>query len=116
VCGILFVVNATRCSRLEKINRVKGLSNVLRDIEDTFLEHELTVQQEAELQDIANGCKNDLSTLQVKLTEYRELDSTNRTRRVWKRLKWEPEDIRELRSRITSNISLLNAFNARINR
>jgi hypothetical protein len=29
---------------------------------------------------------------------------------VWKRLKWEPEDIKQLRSRISTNIGLLNAF------
>jgi hypothetical protein len=49
------------------------------------------------------------------LEKYQELDSDPNTfgrtsRRVWKRLKWEPEDIRELRSRITSNISWLNVF------
>jgi Cdc6-like AAA superfamily ATPase len=37
-------------------------------------------------------------------------------KRVWKRLKWEPEDITELRSRISSNIDLLNAFNGRLTR
>ena len=37
-------------------------------------------------------------------------------KKVWKRLKWEPEDIRELRSRINSNITLLNAFNGRLTR
>jgi hypothetical protein len=33
---------------------------------------------------------------------------------VWKRVKWEPDDIREFRSRITANITLLNAFNGRV--
>lgn len=31
-------------------------------------------------------------------------------KRVWKRLRWEPEDIRELRHRIISNITLLNSI------
>jgi hypothetical protein len=103
-------------------DRVKGLSNVLRDIEDALPQRELTVQQEKELQDIANGCFNVLTALQAKLGYYRELDQPNgksfrgTTQRVWKRLIWEPEDIQELRSRIISNISLLNAFNAQINR
>ena len=35
-------------------------------------------------------------------------------RRAWKRLQWEPEDIRDLRSRISSNIALLNALNGRL--
>ena len=37
-------------------------------------------------------------------------------KKVWKRLKWEPEDIRDLRSRVSSNIALLNAFNGRLTR
>lgn len=35
---------------------------------------------------------------------------------MWKRLKWEPEDIKELRSRIGTNIGFLNAFNGRLTR
>jgi hypothetical protein len=31
-------------------------------------------------------------------------------KRVWKRLKWEPDDIRDLRSRIVANVILLNTF------
>jgi Cdc6-like AAA superfamily ATPase len=37
-------------------------------------------------------------------------------KRVWKRLKWEPEDIKQLRSRISTNIGLLNAFTSRLTR
>lgn len=37
-------------------------------------------------------------------------------RRAWKRLKWEPEDVRELRNRISSNVILLNAFNGQFAR
>lgn len=36
--------------------------------------------------------------------------------RTWKRLKWEPSKIHELRQRIISNIALLDAFNGRITR
>ena len=35
---------------------------------------------------------------------------------MWKRLKWEPEDIKQLRNRISTNIGLLNAFTSRITR
>jgi hypothetical protein len=49
------------------------------------------------------------------LDKYRELEhrggSLNiRVKKVWKRLKWEPEDVRELRDQITSNVTLLNTF------
>lgn len=55
------------------------------------------------------------------LDKYRELASRERgvsktAKRAWKRLTWEPDDIRELRSRITSNITLLNSFSKRCTR
>jgi len=79
------------------------------------------MEQEAELKQIANGCRNVLSELEHTLDEYDELKSghgsvSKRVKRVWKRLKWEPEDIKQLRSRISSNIALLNAFTSRITR
>jgi hypothetical protein len=66
-----------------------------------------------ELDNVAKGCFNVLTKLKETLEKYQELGFDQKTfgktsRRVWKRLKWEPEDIRELRSRITSNISLLS--------
>jgi len=104
-------------------NRVKSLSNVLRDIEDILDEREPTSQQKTELQDIAKGCRNVLDELKETLERYKELGSnsnpktfTRNARRVFKRMKWEPEDIKELRSRIVANITLLNAFNGRLTR
>jgi Cdc6-like AAA superfamily ATPase len=37
-------------------------------------------------------------------------------KKALERIKWEPENIRELRSRISSNITLLNAFNRQLTR
>jgi hypothetical protein len=39
-----------------------------------------------------------------------------RVKRAWKRLTWEPDDVRELRSRITSNVTLLNSFSEQFTR
>jgi hypothetical protein len=106
-------------------NRVKSLSSVLRDIEDFLDEREPTSQQKTELQDIAKGCRNVLDELKETLERYKELDSNSNpnpktfarnARRVFKRLKWEPEDIKELRNRIVANITLLNAFHGRLTR
>lgn len=57
-----------------------------------------------------------LSTLNKMLDEYNSLDTNSKSfgdmsRRVLKRFKWDPEDVKYLRSRIVSNIDLLNAFN-----
>jgi hypothetical protein len=55
------------------------------------------------------------------LDKYRELNLNpesvdKKMKKVWKRLKWEPEDIRDLRRRVSSNVTLLNAFNGRLTR
>lgn len=45
--------------------------------------------------------------------ESRQRGISKRVKRAWKRLTGEPDDIRELRSHITSNIILLNSFSER---
>lgn len=102
-------------------NRVRSLSIVLLDVEVVLSDRELRNEQEAELKQIANGCGNVLDQLEHTLDEYDELKSghgsvSKRVKRMWKRLKWEPEDIKQLRSRISTNIGLLNAFTSRLTR
>jgi hypothetical protein len=68
------------------------------------------------LEDIDKGCRNVLDELERILKKNTELSSESgsvgkRIKRVWKRLQWEPEDIDKLRSRISTNIAFLNAFN-----
>ena len=68
------------------------------------------------MKSILEGCQNILSELERTLDKYAELESQQtsigrRVKRVWKRLSLEPADIRNLRSRVNDNISLLNAFN-----
>lgn len=66
------------------------------------------------MEDIDKGCRNILYELQRLLDRNTELESGmsgKRIKRVWKRLKWDPEDIDKLRSRINTNIGFLNAFN-----
>lgn len=86
-------------------------------------EPDLTAQQKAELRVISDGCLDVLQKLEQTLAKYSELslapsssDVKNRVKRAWKRLKWEPEDIKELRSRIVANVTLLNAFQGKITR
>lgn len=103
------------------IPRVRSLSIILQDVHIISQQRDLTDKQEKELRCIAAGCHNVLSTLDKTLEKYQELGSEPndgdlrgfpfKVRRRLKRLKWEPEDIKELRSRVITNISLLNAFN-----
>jgi peptidoglycan hydrolase CwlO-like protein len=100
---------------------VRSLSIVLQDVEVVLSEPDLSTQQKTELREIANGSHNVLKELEETLDKYGELKSDSasigrRVKRVWKRLKWEPEDIKELRSRIVANIILLNTFQGNISR
>lgn len=101
--------------------RVRSLSIVLQDVEDRLSGPDLDELQEKELRDITNGCCDVLNELKKTLDKYSELKSGHsgagsRAKRIWKRLKWEPDDIKELRSRIIVNVTLWNAFQGRIDR
>ncbi|KAM0130917.1 hypothetical protein ACHAP3_007144 [Botrytis cinerea] len=94
---------------------VRSLSIVLQDIEDELSLPDLDTKQESELKEIVDGCRDVLEKLQRLLSTYGELRSDSRgvgykAKKVWKRFQWEPDDIKELRSRITTNVAFLNAF------
>lgn len=98
-----------------------SLSNILRDIEVYLPERNLTDQQNLDLQQYTEGCRNLLNELHNLLTKYRRLEESSdgfreKARKMWKRLDWEPKDIGELRSRITSTVSVLNTFLTGVNR
>ena len=62
-----------------------------------------------------------LEDLERTVDKYSELRSGRegvggRVKRAWKRLQWEPDDIRDLRSRIAANVTLLSAFQGRVAR
>jgi hypothetical protein len=102
-------------------DRVRNLSIVLQDLDVVLSESELDSQQETDLQQISGSSRNVLTDLEKTLGKYGELEASGgslgqKMKRVWKRLKWEPEDIRELRDRIISNVTLLNTFLGRISR
>ena len=104
-----------------RFNRVKSLSDVLRDTGKLLPKQEITGQQETELNGISERCCNILEELDKALDRYQELDSRansfgGKSRRVWKRLTWDPKDVDGFRSRITSNVLLLNTFLGRLTR
>ena len=103
------------------MDRVRSLSIVLLDVDVDLSQLEPGSQEKQELEDIRASCWNVLAELEKTLDKYVELESKpksvgKKVRKAWKRLKWEPEDIRELRNRISSNVTLLNAFNGRLTR
>jgi hypothetical protein len=101
------------------IHRVRSLSIVIQDVDVVLSDCDPDAPQKADLQEITGNCHNILCDLEKTLDKYGELQTHGgnlgkRVKRVWKRLKWEPEDIRELRDRISSNVTLLNTYTTRI--
>lgn len=102
------------------IYRVRSLSHVLLDVEAEVLPG-LDAKHKNEQQEIIHHCDDILNQLQKLLGKYSKLKSDSKdvreqVKRIWKRIQWEPEDIKELRSRIASNVAVLNTFQATVMR
>ncbi|OAL04266.1 hypothetical protein IQ06DRAFT_96048 [Phaeosphaeriaceae sp. SRC1lsM3a] len=100
---------------------LRSLSIVLTDAEVTISEQDLSLQDKANHQDVLDSCQRALRKLEHTIDKYSELGSQqtsigSKLKRAWKRLSIEPEDIRELRSNINVNITLLTAFTGRLTR
>ncbi|KAJ9217078.1 hypothetical protein DTO166G4_1133 [Paecilomyces variotii] len=95
-------------------NELRSLSITVQDVEVDLSNTDLSNQQRLELQNLAESCRDVLVEIEKMISRYYQLDTSHGIKGVWKRLKWEPDDVRDLRNRICSNISLLNAFNGRI--
>lgn len=100
--------------------RVTSLSSILDKVNIVLPQRDLDDEQKKQFSTISSGCHNVLNKLREVLENYQELGSDfkscdpkslrTKIQKGWKRLKWKPEDVTELRSRINSNISLFNAF------
>lgn len=98
-------------------NRVKTLSHLLQDLEDVIPARNLSVALRKTLEEHLTTCGKLLNDLNSALEKYHGLGPAgSRARKIWHRLKWEPDDIRDLRLRLSSNIALLNGMNDLLNR
>lgn len=94
-----------------------GLSNVLGNIESVQSQQELTDWEKNALVPVLKECHNVLIALGKVVDENSYLKRSNspglreKSLRAWKRVTWKPDDVQELRLRITLNINLLIAFN-----
>ncbi|KAK1141016.1 hypothetical protein N8T08_009673 [Aspergillus melleus] len=100
-------------------NEVRNLSFVMQDVEVDLFSKFLDDRQKEELCRIAESCRCVLVEIVAMIANYTELgfnsDRKGKTvKRAWKRLRWKPADVLDLRSRLISNVGLLNAFNGQI--
>lgn len=75
--------------------------------------------QKTELWNISSNCRSVLNDLEKVLGGFSGLDVKpegilQKGERVWNRLKWKSDCIRDFRNRIISNVTLLNTFNQQI--
>ena len=81
----------------------------------------LAEEEDHNLQSLAKGCRDVLEELDAILQKFYEIgaDPQNfkaKSKKAWKRFRWDEEQVNVLRSRIISNISMLNAFNGSLTR
>ena len=78
-------------------------------------------EQQERLRDHTQGCQNVLDELDRVLVKYRPLDIDitgfrGKSQKLFTKLKFEPDDIKDLRSRISSSVSLLTHFHVQLTR
>ncbi|KAJ5628952.1 hypothetical protein N7490_011180 [Penicillium lividum] len=91
-------------------DEVRRLSILIQDVE-TYIPN---AAQKDRLEQIANDCKDVIHDMWKVIGEYREIGQKSSIKHIWKRLKLDPEDVRELRDRVCSVIESLTAINVRI--
>lgn len=76
----------------------------------------LNQKQGQDLASLVQGCRDVLTELNTILKKHGILATSSRSfriksQRAWNKLRWDQDEVRELRRRITLNTSLLNTFN-----
>lgn len=87
---------------------VASLHVVLKEVAELISENDMSPTKQKSLAIITRGCDGVLKDLQALVAKYELLPMKSRI--AWDWAKYGMEDIGELRSRLTSNIGLLNIF------
>jgi hypothetical protein len=88
---------------------VEALHVVLESIKKVVLGVGLDASNINDLNRVSRGCITVLTELEALMKKHKSLGSS---RGAWDRLRWGQENIDLLRARLTSNVSLLTAFNS----
>ncbi|KAK6842242.1 hypothetical protein PG987_003102 [Apiospora arundinis] len=100
-------------------DEVRSLVIVIQDVDIFLTCQEMTESDQKDLHAIIDRCKGVLLDAQRMLDKYSTLESRTggirgKAQRAWKQLTWEPVEIRDLRMRISSNITMLNGFSSKV--
>ena len=94
---------------VELSTEVGALHNVIKETEELLSQQSLTPQQETRLQACQQGCVDALNDLDRILVKYESLGTNSR--RTFDRMGFGTQDMNEIRLRLISNVSMLDAFN-----
>ena len=81
---------------------------MLKESEETLFHRPLKTTRAERLIVIKDGCDKVLTDLQSLVDKYESLGT--QSKRTWDRMKWGNEDISEIRARLISSTTMLNAF------
>lgn len=103
------------CGFPDTANRVAGLFLVLDEIAPNVSEGQLSDKQTADLSSLIKGTSDVLEEVTVVLHKYKSLGQESPTvgskvEKVWKKIRWDPDAIKNFRSRIISNTAILDTF------
>ncbi|CEI63860.1 hypothetical protein FVEN_g9161 [Fusarium venenatum] len=73
----------------------------------------MSEEHAANFNEILATCQTVLHKLESMMNKWSGISDTSKSKtaqRLWKRLRWEPDEVSDLRMQITSKVALLNAF------
>lgn len=88
---------------------------MVHDIEVDLSTADLGDCQQNELQSIKQSCCDTLTDIESMVNRY-SAKEFHRLGRIWRRVTWDPDELRHLRNRVCVNVGNLNAFNGRLAR
>ena len=92
------------------------MSDILGKIDKIFpAKNGIIAQQHAELEQPLLACRKVLTDLDRVLDKYHDLDKDSQAicllwhkcKRLWKKLQWEPDSVKDIESRLASNLDNL---------
>ena len=93
----------------ELSSEVGALHNVINETEELLSQQDLTAKQKDKLNVSRVGCEDVLKDLDKLLAKYESLGT--KSQRTFDRMGYGLQDINGIRIRLTSNVTLLDAFN-----
>ncbi|KAJ5552018.1 hypothetical protein N7535_000035 [Penicillium sp. DV-2018c] len=94
---------------------VRTLAIILQDVDVQQPDLDIDDHHQKQLEQISRSCWTLLKELEVAIGEYKIVEYCGtalhkKAKSIWKRISWEPKEIADLRDRLLSNVTLLQAF------